>query len=97
MAAYVIVDLQQLVDGDKMAAYRPHGAAAVEKYGGRYIARGGKLDSLEGDWGSQRIAILEFESLEQARAWYDSPEYAAARQLRGGAAAMRMLAVEGVS
>lgn len=97
MAAYVIVDLQQLVDGEKMSAYRPHGAAAVEKYGGRYIARGGKLDSLEGNWSSQRIAILEFESLEQARTWYDSPEYAAARQLRGGAAVMRMLAVEGVS
>ena len=97
MSAYVIVDLQELVDIEKMGSYRPHGAAAVEKYGGRYLARGGKTDGLEGGWSSQRIAILEFANLEQARAWYDSPEYVAARKIRDGAAHMRMIAVEGVS
>lgn len=97
MAAYVIADLEELADPEKMAAYRPHGIAAVEKYGGRYLARGGELAPLEGGWASQRIAILEFESLEKARAWYDSPEYKAARGVRAGAARMKMLAVDGVS
>jgi uncharacterized protein (DUF1330 family) len=97
MAAYVIVDLEELTDAERMTAYRPHGAAAVEKYGGRYLARGGALAPLEGGWTSQRIAILEFESLEKAKAWHDSPEYRAARGMRAGAARMKMLAVEGVS
>ena len=97
MPAYVIVDLQELTDIEKMGAYRPHGAAAVEKFGGRYLARGGKTDGLEGSWSSQRIAFLEFASLEQARAWYDSPEYVAARKIRDGAANMRMIAVESVA
>ncbi|HEX7075629.1 MAG TPA: DUF1330 domain-containing protein [Hyphomicrobiaceae bacterium] len=97
MPAYVIVDLQELIDADKLNAYRPHGAAAVKKYGGRYIARGGETASLEGGWTSQRITILEFDSLDQARAWYDSPEYAAARKIREGASRTRILAVEGVA
>ena len=96
MPAYVIVDLQDIVDAEKLNAYRPHGAAAVQKYGGRYLARGGETASLEGGWTSQRVAILEFATLEQARAWYDSPEYRAARKIRDGASRTRILAVAGV-
>lgn len=96
MPAYVIVDLQEIIDAEKLNAYRPHGAPAVEKYGGRYLARGGQTASLEGGWTSERIAILEFDSLDQARAWYDSPEYTAARKIREGASRTRILAVAGV-
>jgi uncharacterized protein (DUF1330 family) len=96
VVAYVIVDMQELLAADKMALYRPYGAAAVEKYGGRYLARGGKTIALEGDWTTERFTILEFETLDKAHAWHTSAEYLAARQMRAGAASIRMLAVEGV-
>lgn len=96
MPAYVIVDLQDIIDAEKLNAYRPHGFAAVQKYGGRYLARGGETASLEGGWTSQRVALLEFDTLEQARAWYDSPEYRAARKIRDGASRTRILAIAGV-
>jgi len=96
MPAYVIVDLQEIIDPEKLNAYRPFGAAAVQKYGGRYLARGGETISLEGGWTSQRIAILEFDTLERARAWYESPEYIEARKVRDGASRTRIIAVAGV-
>ena len=97
MPAYVIVDLQELIDAEKLNAYRPYGAAAVQAYGGRYIARGGETVSLEGGWTSQRVAILEFDTLDRAKAWYDSPEYVEARKVREGASRTRILAVDGVA
>lgn len=96
MPAYVIVDLQEIIDAEKLNAYRPFGAAAVQRYGGRYLARGGETASLEGGWTSQRIAILQFDTLEQARAWYESPEYVEARKVRDGASQTRIIAVAGV-
>lgn len=97
MPAYVIVDLQEIIDAEKLNAYRPYGAAAVQKFGGRYIVRGGETASLEGGWTTQRIAILEFATLEQAKAWYDSPEYVEGRKVREGASRTRILAVDGVA
>jgi uncharacterized protein (DUF1330 family) len=69
----------------------------VEFYGGRYVARGGAAETLEGQWSPKRLVILEFPSVEQAKAWLNSAEYAPARELRHRYATSNMIVVEGVS
>jgi uncharacterized protein (DUF1330 family) len=95
MPAYVIVDIE-VTDPEQYERYKTLAPATVAAYGGRYVARGGTTLSLEGGWQSERLVILEFDSLERARAWHDSPAYRAARTLRQSATRSRMIAVEGV-
>ncbi len=96
MAVYVVVDIEA-TDPAKMAAYRDLAQVAVAKFGGRYLARGGKTEVIEGDWQPQRLVILEFPSAAVVHAFYDSPEYAAARRARAGAGRFDMLLIEGYS
>ncbi len=95
MVAYVIADIQ-VTDPVKYEGYKALTPAAAAKYGGRFIARGGHIAPLEGDWKPERVIILEFPSLDQAKAFYASVEYTAARRVRAGAATMKIVAVEGV-
>jgi len=75
MAANMIV--QENLSGDKapLEEYRKQVVATFEPYGGKFLARGGKLTVLEGEWPHQRTVILEFPSREKAEAWYHSPAY----------------------
>ena len=93
--AYVIAQAT-VTNPEQYEGYKALAGAAVAKYGGKYIVRGGATHLLEGDWAPPRLVILEFESVEQAKRFYDSPEYQAARQQRQGAAQMNMLVVEGL-
>lgn len=95
MSAYVVVDIE-VTAPEQYETYKLLAPPAIAAYGGRYLTRGGKTITLEGDWQPSRFVILEFESLERAQAWYDSPEYAEARQVRAGAATMQMVATEGL-
>jgi uncharacterized protein (DUF1330 family) len=95
MGAYVISDVEVL-DPASMAAYRSLAQAAIAKYGGRYIVRGGAIDVVEGDWAPKQIVIVEFPSLERAREWYRSAEYAEALKLRETALDRRLIFVDGV-
>ena len=95
MPAYVIVETD-IHDPEQYERYKAASPAAVASGGGSFIARGGELAVLEGDWHPSRIVILEFPDLEAAKRWYDSPEYVETRTLREGAASLRMVAVEGV-
>jgi uncharacterized protein (DUF1330 family) len=95
MAGYVIVDMD-VSDGETYRnEYMAPAAESVVQYGGRYLVRGGNPRPLEGDWEPSRIVILEFETPEQARQWYESPEYQAARDKRRGAAVGNVIVVEG--
>jgi uncharacterized protein (DUF1330 family) len=94
MPAYVIAETD-LHDPEQYERYKAAAPDTIAKYGGRYVARGGDLAVLEGDWHPPRLVILEFEDLAAAKRWYESPEYAQAKQLREGAATMRLVAVEG--
>jgi uncharacterized protein (DUF1330 family) len=96
MAAYVIVDLT-VTDLPTMEEYRKQVPATLAKYGGRFLVRGGAHQTVEGDWKPNRIVVLEFPSMEQAKRWYDSEEYRdpKAKRLRAGRA--NMIMVEGVS
>jgi uncharacterized protein (DUF1330 family) len=94
MPAYVIADVN-VTDPEQYARYSAAVPASLEAHGGRFLARGGETASLEGDWQPARVVVIEFENLEAARRWYDSPEYREARDIRQGAAVMRMIAVQG--
>ena len=94
MPAYVIADVN-VTDPKLYEDYKKLVPATVEKYGGRFAVRGGKVDAKEGGWAPARLVVLEFPSMEKARAWYDSPEYAPALALRLKAANAKLILVEG--
>jgi uncharacterized protein (DUF1330 family) len=95
MSAYVIVETD-ISDPEQYERYKEASPGAIAAGGGRFLARGGELDVLEGDWQPSRLVVLEFADLAAARAWYDSEVYRQARTLREGAARLRMVAVQGV-
>ena len=94
MKGYVLAEVE-VTDPTQYEAYRPLAAAAIAKYGGRYLVRGGAVESVEGDVPPQRLVLLEFDSPARARAWYHSPDYQAARALRERAARSRVLLLNG--
>ncbi len=94
MTAYVIVDIE-VTDPEGYKEYAKMAPATVTLHGGKYIARGGHNETLEGDWQAKRLVILEFPSVEQAKNWLNSPEYAPARKLRHQYARSNMVVVEG--
>lgn len=95
MAAYLVVDIA-VTNPAQFEEYKKLAPAAIAKYGGRYVIRGGAYETLEGNWKPQRVTVVEFESMEKAKAFYASPEYQAAIKARAGAANMNMLLVQGV-
>jgi uncharacterized protein (DUF1330 family) len=94
MTAYVIADVT-ITNPEGYAAYRPLAAASVAQHGGKFIARGGTVDPLEGGWNPNRVVIIEFPSLAAARAWYNSPEYQAALKIRQANSTGRVIITEG--
>jgi uncharacterized protein (DUF1330 family) len=94
MAAYVIAEVE-VTDPATYETYRKLVPPTLDKYGGRFLVRGGAVESKEGGWEPKRLVVLEFASMEQARKWYASPEYAPALALRLKAARSRLLLVEG--
>ena len=95
MAAYVIVEVETH-DAGLMARYRDLAKPIVEAFGGRYLARGGRCEALEGGVAPERVVVLEFPTFERARAWWASDEYREAKEMRQRAGATRMVLVEGV-
>ena len=95
MSAYVIGDIE-VTDPAGYEEYRKQVPAVVAKYGGKFVVRGGRIDSKEGGWNPKRIVVLEFASLAQAQKWYDSPEYAPLIKLRQKASKGKLILVEGV-
>ena len=96
MAAYVIVDVS-IADPEGYEEYRRQSAATVEAYGGRFLARGGAVTTLEGDWHPRRLVILEFESVARAQEWWSSAEYEAIKPIRQRTTDTQMIVVEGVA
>ncbi|NIM51730.1 MAG: DUF1330 domain-containing protein [Gemmatimonadales bacterium] len=95
MSAYVIVDVD-VQDPVRYEDYRRIAAPTVMAHGGRYIVRGGAVERLEGEWEPGRIVVLEFPTVEQARAWWSSDDYAPGKTLRQETATTQMILVEGV-
>jgi len=95
MAAYLVAELE-ITDAATFDEYRKGVPATMAAYGGRYLARGGALESLEGGWNPKRMVILEFPSLAQAKAWYASPEYRDLLEMRKRSARSKVVMIEGV-
>lgn len=95
MVAYVINDME-VTDPTLLEDYKKLSPATVAQYGGRFLARGGHLEAIEGTWLPKRLVILEFPSVAQAKAWVSSPEYAPARRVRQQASRSNIIVVEGV-
>jgi uncharacterized protein (DUF1330 family) len=94
-AGYVIVEMK-ISDPERYKEYMAAAPATIAAAGGEYLVRGGRHESLEGDWQPARVAVLKFPSFEQAKAWYDGERYRAARARRAGATEyFNMVVVEG--
>ena len=95
MSAYIIVEID-VTDPERYEAYRELVPGAIAASGGRFAVRGGEMAVLEGDWSPKRLVVLEFPTLDAAKAFYESPLYREAREVRAGAAKLNMVAVAGV-
>ncbi len=95
MAGYLIADVD-VTDGQGYQEYVKAVPASVEAFGGKYLVRAGPYDKLEGDWTPKRLVVIEFESAERAKEWYNSTEYEPARDIRFRTAVSNVLIVEGV-
>jgi uncharacterized protein (DUF1330 family) len=95
VAAYVIAMIE-VRDPVRYEDYRRMVLPTITAYGGRFVARGGPTEVLEGQWSPRRVVIIEFPSLERAKAWWASPEYSDARALRQATSVGTLIAVAGV-
>jgi uncharacterized protein (DUF1330 family) len=94
MPAYCLVDVH-VTDPEGYKKYSSQVLPTIERFGGRFLVRGGKTEVREGAWDLKRVVLLEFPSMEKAKAWYDSPEYQAILKLRLAAADANFVFVEG--
>lgn len=96
MPAFVVVDID-IHDPVRYERYKELAPPSIFRYGGRYAVRGAAVTALEGTWKPGRFVILEFPTADQARAWWNSPEYASAKALRQSCAATNLIIAEGPS
>lgn len=95
MAAYVIASIEAV--DPRAYPSRPESAAdTIRMHGGRYLVRNGEAEVWEGEWRLGRMIVIEFDSLEEARRWYDSPEYAPVKALRIANARSQVIFVDGI-
>ena len=94
MPAYVIVDVE-INDAKAYDDYKKLTPASIAAYDGKFIVRGGKTETLEGDWDPERIVMLEFPSVEKAKEWWNSNEYLPAKEIRQRSSNTKMIVVEG--
>ena len=95
MAAYAIADVE-VTDPARFQEYRSQAHATVEQYGGKFIVGGGAIEKVEGNWDPSLMVIIEFESMQQLKKWWHSPQYSSLIQSRQQSANTNVLFVEGV-
>jgi uncharacterized protein (DUF1330 family) len=95
MPAYVIVDIH-VHDAAKFEEYKKKAPPSIAAYGGKYLVRGGAVETLDGTWAPERIVILEFPSMERAREWYNCEQYAEAIRIRHASATSQFILVGGL-
>ena len=95
MSAFIIVEIE-IRDAEPYERYKQLAPPSIAAYGGRYIVRGGDVETLEGDWKPRRLVVLEFPTVDLARAWWSSFEYAEGKELRQSCADTKMILVAGL-
>ena len=96
MPAFVIAEISAIHDPARYEEYKRLVPATLTPFGGRFIARGGEAAVLEGNWSAERVVIVEFPSMERARAWWESAAYAPARALRQASSTGTLVVIDGV-
>jgi uncharacterized protein (DUF1330 family) len=96
MSAYVVVEIE-INDSSVYEEYKKAAPSSIAAYGGKYLARGGACEILEGNWLPKRLVILQFDTMTRAKQWLESQEYSEARKLRHKSANTKMILVEGIS
>jgi uncharacterized protein (DUF1330 family) len=94
MAAYVIADIEVL-EPTEYEDYKKLAGPTAALYGGKYVVRGGKTEVAEGEWTPKRFVVIEFPTMAQAKAWYDSAEYGPAKAIRHRTAKSSVIFAEG--
>jgi uncharacterized protein (DUF1330 family) len=94
MPAYIVVDVS-IHNAENYEDYKKLTPASIAAYGGKFIVRGGKTETLEGDWQPGRMVVIEFPTVERAKEWWASDEYAPAKALRQANAETKMILLEG--
>jgi uncharacterized protein (DUF1330 family) len=97
MAAYLIVDVARIHDPQTYERYKKQVSPGLMAAGGQYLARGGAVDVLEGDWKPNRLIVVRFDSVTGARRWWASESYAPLREMRQASTSCNMLIVDGCS
>ena len=82
MSSYAFFDNVRVLDPEALQDYKERVRSVVERFGGRYVALGGAVEQLEGDWRPVFPVMIEFPDLDAARRWYASAEYAELKALR---------------
>ena len=95
MPAYLIAEVE-VTDPAAYEGYKKLTPAAIAAYGGKFIVRGGAVEGKEGGWNPSRLVVVEFSSMEQAKKFYDSPEYAPALAIRKAASKSRLVLADGL-
>lgn len=95
MPAYVIVEIE-IHDPVAYEEYKKLTPASISAYDGKFVVRGGITECVEGNWNPQRIVVLKFPSVERAKEWWQSEEYAEAKTTRQRSAKTKMLIVQGI-
>lgn len=96
MPAYCLFDNLEVIDAAKLEEYKSRVAPVVEKYGGRYVVLGGKVELMEGQWRPTFPVMIEFPNLDRARQWYFSDEYRELKELRLSAVKSNAVLLEGL-
>lgn len=96
MAAYIVVEVD-VHDTERYENYKAMVPPSLKAYGGRFLVRGGKVETLEGDWAPKRFVMVQFPSVAAAKSWWASEGYADAKALRQATATTQMIVVEGVA
>lgn len=86
MSAYIFAMVKNITDHEQYSKYAKANSEIVKQYGGRFLYRNGHRELIEGSPISERVVIVEFASMEDAKRWYYSPEYTEARAMRDGIA-----------
>ncbi|MBN2120637.1 MAG: DUF1330 domain-containing protein [Candidatus Omnitrophica bacterium] len=96
MAVYMIVEAREVIDSRKYSEYIQRVPRTIERFGGEYLARGGKIKVVSGDWNPTRLIIVKFESMDKFNAWWNSSEYRAIAPLREQSAKTNAIVLEGI-
>jgi uncharacterized protein (DUF1330 family) len=95
MSVYMIVEAKEVMDKQKYGEYISKVPRTIEQFGGRYLARGGKVEVIAGDWNPARLIIVEFDSMDKFQAWWHSPDYRKVALLREQGAKTNAVVIEG--